>query len=331
MSPKETKMRPWLRVVGPAIVALQAMASGTGAAMAATKVSFGQVSPTATIWPGVVATKKGFFAANGVEMDVVSIGVSPGMQAVAAGSLNIMHNTCNAVISFIEMGGSGVHLSLVSMGIHPGVVVGKKGLKEPGELKGKVVGTSSIKSGSTILLRRLLKARGLGATDYDVVAGQGSAQIFSGLQAGALDAVWLVPPQSLTAVTAGYPVIGTFKEVAPKFPFVCFATNDAWLKSNATAAQGFAKAWLAAVAWLYDPANRAEAEKLLAEALKLSPEIAAASYDELIVKNKDTYPSDGKVDLEVLRAMIDVMVEGEELPARPQGDIRRYLDDTMLR
>ena len=323
-------MRAWLSLALPTALALQAFAFGWDPARAATKVSFGQVSATATMWPGVVATKKGFFAANGVEMDTVSIGVSPGMQAVAAGSINIMHNTCNAVISFIESGGSGVHLSLVSMGIHPGVVVGKKGLKSASELKGKVVGTSSIKSGSTILLRRLLKARGLEASDYDVVAGQGSAQIFSGLQAGALDAVWLVPPQSLTATAAGYPVIGTFKEVAPKFPFVCFATNDAWVKANTSAAQGFARAWLAGVAWLYDPANRTEAEKLLAEALKLSPEIAAATYDELIVKNKDTYPRDGKPDLDVVRAMIDIMVEGEELPGRPQGDVRRYLDDTML-
>ena len=37
----------------------------------------------------------------------------------------------------------------------------------------------------------------------------------------------------------------------------------------------------------------------------------------MIVKNKDTYPRDGMVDLEVLRAMIDIMVEGEELPAKP--------------
>ena len=239
-------------------------------ATAATKVSFGQVSPTATIWPAFVATKKGFFAQNGVEIDMVSIGVSPGMQAVASGSLNIMHNTCNAPISFIEAGGNGVHISLVSMGIHPGVVVGKKGVKSAADLKGQVVGTSSIKSGSTILLRRVLKARGLGPSDYDLVAGQGSAQIFQGLQAGALAAVWLVPPQSLSRINGGFPVIGTFKEVAPKFPFVCFVTNDNWVKNNTAAAQGFAKAWLAAVAWLYDPANRAEAEKLLADELKLA-------------------------------------------------------------
>jgi len=321
-------MALWLRAALP--IALLVMTFPLGPAQSATKVSFGQVSPTATMWPGIVASKKGFFAANGVEMDIVSIGVSPGMQAVASGSLNIMHNTCNAVISFIEMGGAGTHLSLVSMGIHPGVVVTKKGLTSASELKGKVVGTSSIKSGSTILLRRVLKAHGLGPADYDVVAGQGSAQIFSGLQAGALDAVWLVPPQSVTAVKAGYPVLGTFKEVAPKFPFVCFATNDAWRKANPAVAQGFAKGWLAAVAWLYDPANRAEAEKLLAEELKLAPDIAAATYDQLIANNADTFPRNGMVDLDVLQGMIDVMVEGEELPARPKGDIRRYLDDSML-
>src|SRR5262245_66095488 len=106
-------MRTFVKVALPAVLALQAIALAAAPALSASKVSFGQVSPTATMWPGIVATKKGFFAANGVEMDTVSIGVSPGMQAVAAGSLNIMHNTCNAVISFIEMGG-GTHLSMVS-------------------------------------------------------------------------------------------------------------------------------------------------------------------------------------------------------------------------
>ena len=324
-------MRHWLRLTSlPCLMMLGVWAWSPSPAAAATKVSFGQVSPTATIWPAVVATKKGFFAANGVEIDMVSIGVSPGMQAVASGSLNIMHNTCNAPISFLEAGGTGVHISLVSMGIHPGVVFGKKGVKGAADLKGQVVGTSSIKSGSTVLLRRVLKARGLGPGDYDVVAGQGSAQIFQGLQAGALAAVWLVPPQSLSAIAGGFPVIGTFQEVAPKFPFVCFVTNDNWVTNNTAVAQGFAKAWLAAVAWLYDPANRAEAEKLLADELKLQPAIAAATYDELIAKSPNTFPRDGKVDIDVLRGMIDVMVEGEELPAPPKGELRRFFDDTML-
>ena len=299
-------------------------------ACAADKVTFGQVSPTATVWPGAVATRMGFFAANNIEMETVSIGVSPGMQAVASGSLDIMHNTCNAPISFYEGGGSNVRISMVSMSTHPAVLIGKKGLKGAEELKGKVVGTSSIKSGSTILLRRLLKAHGLGEKDYDVVAGQGSAQIFNGLQAGALDAVWLVPPQSYTASSAGYAVLGSFREVAPKFPFVCFVTNTQWLKTKADVGRRFVKAWLAAVDWLHDPANRAEAENLLAAELKVSADAAAKTYDDLIVKNPDTFPRNGRLDMDALRSIITIMVEGEELGAMPKGDLGKYLDETLL-
>jgi NitT/TauT family transport system substrate-binding protein len=299
-------------------------------ASALDKVTFGQVSPTATVWPGVVATKKGFFAANNIEMEVISIGVSPGMQAVAAGSLDIMHNTCNAPISFYEGGGRNVRISLVSMATHPALLIGKKGMKSAAELKGKVVGTSSIKSGSTILLRRLLKSLGLTDKGYDVVAGQGSAQIFNGLQAGALDAVWLVPPQSYVAESAGYPVLGSFREVAPKFPFVCFVTNTEWLKTKHDVGRRFVKAWLEAVAWLHDPANRAEAEKLLAEALKVPADAAAKTYDDLIVKNPDTFPRDGRLDPAALKEMVAIMVEGEELAAMPLGDLGRYLDDSLL-
>ena len=307
--------------------AMLALAPAPGRAVE--RVSFGQVSPTATLWPGFVASSKGFFAAAGVEMDTVSIGVSPGQQAVASGSLNIMHNACNAVVAFIEHGGTGAKLGMLSMSGHPAVLVGRKGLKDVRELKGKSIGTSSINSGSTILLKRLLKARGLDERDYDLIAGQGSAQIFQGLQAGALDAVWLVPPQSFTAAAAGYSVLGTFQEVAPQFMFVCFAVNTSWMAAKPEAAHGFARAWLQGVAWLYDPANRAEAEKLLADELRIDPAFAAATYDQLVVRNK-AYPRDGKIDPAALRAVIDIMVEGQELAAAPQGDAAKYIDDRFL-
>jgi ABC-type nitrate/sulfonate/bicarbonate transport system substrate-binding protein len=312
------------------MIAALAPVSFAVSAHAADKVTFGQVSPTATVWPGVVATRKGFFAANNIEMDAISIGVSPGMQAVAAGSLDIMHNTCNAPISFYEGGGSNVRISMVSMSTHPAVLIGKKSLKGAEELKGKVIGTSSIKSGSTILLRRLLKAHGLGDKDYDVIAGQGSAQIFNGLQVGALDAVWLVPPQSYTASSAGYTVLGSFRDVAPKFPFVCFVTNTQWLKAKGDVGRRFVKAWLAAVNWLHDAANRSEAEKLLAAELKVSADAVARTYDDLIARNPDTFPRSGRLEADALRAMLAVMVEGEELGAMPQGDLGKYLDETLL-
>jgi NitT/TauT family transport system substrate-binding protein len=312
----------------PLLAAAAALA--VGPASAAEKVSFGQVAATATGWPGMVAKAKGFFAANGIEWDVVSIGVSPGQQAVAAGSLNVMHNACNAVVSFVEKGGVGARLTMATMTPHPGVLVAKKGIKSVGELKGKLIGTSSIKSGSTVALQRLLKAKGLAEGQYDLVAGQGTAQIYRGLQSGALDAVWLVPPQSIAAAQAGFSVLGSFREVAPKFMFTCFSANEAWLKAKPDVAKKFAASWLNGVTWLHDPKNRAEAEKILAQNLNIKPDVASKTYDELTIRNPDIYPHDGKVQIDALRATMQIMVEGGELPAMPKGDLRRFMNDAML-
>ncbi len=48
------------------------------------------------------------------------------------------------------------------------------------------------------------------------------------------------------------------------------------------------------------------------------------------MKNPDTFPRNGRLDADALRAMLAIMVEGEELAAMPQGDIRKYLDETLL-
>jgi ABC-type nitrate/sulfonate/bicarbonate transport system substrate-binding protein len=129
---------------------------------------------------------------------------------------------------------------------------------------------------------------------------------------------------------AGYSVLGSFREVAPNYPFVCFGVNTDWLASKAEVARRFAHAWFKGVAWLYDPANRAEAEALLAQGLKVSADAAARTYESLIVQNKNTFSRDGKIDPEALRNIVTVMVEGEELPAMPKGDLSKYLDETMV-
>src|SRR3981189_3347870 len=87
--------RPSTRGASTALAAL--FLGGMAPAGAVDRVTFGQVSPTATLWPGVVAARKGFFAAASVEMDVVSIGVSPGQQAGASGPLAILHKGGKAV------------------------------------------------------------------------------------------------------------------------------------------------------------------------------------------------------------------------------------------
>jgi NitT/TauT family transport system substrate-binding protein len=313
------------------LIALNGMpVSNRAAAAEARKVVAGQVSATATSWPAIIAQRKDFWTANGISVETVQIGVSEGMQALTSGSLNLMHSPCNTVINFIERGGKNVRIGLVTVAPHPGVLIGRKGLTNASELRGKSIGVSSVSSGSTILVRRLLKARGLNDSDYDVVGGQGTAEMFKGLQAGVFDAVWLVPPQSISAVKAGFSILGTFREVAPKFEFACFAVNTDWLKQDPEAARAFGKSWIEAVNWLYEPANRADAERYLVEEMKLPADIANKTYEEMILKHSDTYPRDGRTDLQAVRAVVNIMVEGGELTTMPKSEVREYVDERML-
>jgi ABC-type nitrate/sulfonate/bicarbonate transport system substrate-binding protein len=324
----------WMRsaISACAFMAVGAMVwfGNEAGAAPAPKVSVGQVSATATSWPMIIAQRQGFFAANGIEIETIQIGVSEGMQALTSGSLSLMHDPCNTVIAFIERGVKNVRIGIVTVATHPGILIGKKGVGGIGELRGKTIGVSSVNSGSTVLVRRLLKAHGLENGQYDVVGGQGTAELFKGLQAGVFDAVWLIPPQSVAATDAGFPALGTFREVAPKFEFACFAANLDWLKSDPKDARAFGKSWLAGVSWLYDPANRAEAESYLADAMKLAPAVARETYEEMVVKNTDYYPRDGKTDPEALRAVVDISFQGGELQTMPTSDVSSYVDETML-
>ncbi|RDJ93798.1 hypothetical protein B4Q13_19410, partial [Lacticaseibacillus rhamnosus] len=83
--------------------------------------------------------------------------------------------------------------------------------------------------------------------------------------------------------------LGSFREVAPKFPFVCFVTNAEWLRKG-DVGRRFVKAWLAAGAWVDGPANRAGAGKLLAGAAKGAPAPAGQNHGHPHVNNPAPLP-----------------------------------------
>lgn len=291
-------------------------------------ISLGNVSQTSTSWPQYVAEQKGIFSKHGVQLDNVQIGTSEGMQATGAGSLNAMHGPCNSHVAFAERGGQNTVIGLVTVSPHPGVVVASKAITSVEQLKGKAVGVASVNSGSTVLVRRLLESKGLVEADYGVIGGQGTAQLYAGLKAGAYDAVYSVPPYSAAAKAEGFTILGGFSEVAPNVPFTCIAFNTGWLKDNAETARGFVSAWLEAVTWLQASGNREEATSILATTLKLEPAVAEATYAEMIGGGR--FPADGAFTDASFAEMIDVMVRGGEVPEAPDGDLTSFFDNSLL-
>jgi ABC-type nitrate/sulfonate/bicarbonate transport system substrate-binding protein len=303
--------------------AVLAMCVSQGAS-AADKITVGRISPTATSWPEYAGLKRGFFAENGIEIDPVQIGVAEGAQALSAGSLNIMHEPCNSLITFIEKGGKNVVIFFVTVTPHPGVIVGGKANTKIDDLKGKTLAVTYINAGSTAMFRRVLEQKGLRKSDYELVAGTGTANLYNGLKVGAYQAVWLMPPQSLAANEDGFHILASFGEIAPDVPYNCLGANKAWYDANPQLVQRFQDAWLKSTAWLYDSKNKREAAQALADVSRLKLEVAERTYDEMIEKVK-AFPTDGKADFAGFQKMIELMIEGGELQTAPKVDIRAYL------
>ena len=82
----------------------------TGAsAQALKKISDGQVSRTAPNWPTFIATEKGFFRREGIELETTYVGnVANTVQQLVAGSFDVASSTFDTAIRAIGNGGNAV-------------------------------------------------------------------------------------------------------------------------------------------------------------------------------------------------------------------------------
>jgi len=82
----------------------------------------------------------------------------------------------------------------------------------------------------------------------------------------------------------------------------------AWVEKNGPLLERYIAGYVEALRWATDPANREATTALLADKLKLSPELAAKTYAAL-VDPKFGATSDAKVDVEGLRNVLAIRAE----------------------
>src|SRR5436189_240442 len=153
-------------------------------------------------------------------------------------------------------------------------------------------------------------------------SGERLAALRSGRAAGAL----LNAPQDAVAEAAGFVRLANSAEIIGRYQGSVGAARRAWATANAGALVGYIRAYVAAVDWLYDPANRAEAMEILQRRLAdVSPGNAARSYDELLHPSHGSLSRKAAIDPEGVRTVLALRREFAR-PARPLSDPSRYYD-----
>jgi len=264
----------------------------------------------------VAAQARGLFAAEGVEVETtVTPNSTEQMRGLSQGKFDIVSTAFDNVLAW--SGKEGAEIITIAQISDKTVlpVFVRPEIKTWSDLKGKKLAADAVDTAFALVLRRILLANGLDMTkgDYELVAlGATGARLESMLKGETFAGV-LTSPFDVKAVAAGMRRIGDSKEVLPDYPNTVLAVSREWAQKNRDTLIAYLRAWLKAMSWVKDPANREAAIKMVGAELKLNPKQAADSVEEL--------SATGNLNLPGLQVVLDLrnqfgfkLNKGDKLP-----------------
>ena len=283
--------------------------------------------------PLYVAQDKGFFAREGLTVNVHPTPNSGFQMAnLIAGKFHIAGTAVDNLIAYQEgqgtakvdrepdliafLGGSSTELALMA----------QPSIKSIAALRGSEFALDSLSTGFAFVLRRMLEKNGLGPNDYKFVAVGGTRERLEALQSGKLAAALMTEPFSSQAKNLGFSFLGEAVESVGRYQSGVQIANRAWARANEKAVVGYIRGFIAGVEWIYNPANREEAAKILAGRIKI-PEAAARSAVLQLVKGRAALDPKAKMDIEGLSNVIALREQYAE-PKKKMGPPEKYYDPT---
>jgi NitT/TauT family transport system substrate-binding protein len=287
---------------------------------AAEPLVFGCVPANSVHWIACAAVERGFFKNVGFDAEIATIQSSPqSMQMLITGAYQISSTQPEAAIAAIERGASRLAAISAPMNRADWVLAGAAGIKSLADLKGKIIGVSSLRISEVWLTAQLLEQAGLKKDDYSFIGVGTSPLKVTALQKGSIAAAVLFRPSADLALKEGFADLARYNGMRD-YPTVLYITSRDWA-AKGDAGKRTAQAIQEGHRWLWEPQNKGAAIEILAKYTKRDQAICAAVYDDYFVKEK-SYSRTGEISLAGLKNLLDdVAADGEifKPPAPPAG------------
>ncbi len=226
-------------------------------------------------WPGwvawEVAIEKEWFKEEGVDVKFEWFDYVASMDAFAAGKLDAVGMTNGDALVTGATGAKSVMIIMNDYSNGNDMVIGKPGINSVKDLKGKKIGVE-IGFVSHLLLLNALKDNGMSEADVELVnvPTNETPQV---LASGDVDAIVAWQPSSgmaLNLVPGSKPIYTSADE--PGLIYDLLAVSPASLAEKRAEWKKVAKVWYRVVDYLNDPKTHADAVKIMASRVGLSPE-----------------------------------------------------------
>ncbi|MBI4594495.1 MAG: ABC transporter substrate-binding protein [Candidatus Rokubacteria bacterium] len=275
---------------------------------------------------------RGVFARRGVEITVEFTPNSDFLRdRLANGTYDVAHAAVDNAVAMVELAGADVVI----------VQGGERSLNElfvqsdinsVAELRGRPVIVDAPNTAFALQLKKILRLHGLEAgRDYTVVPIGNTPQRWEAMRD---DRRWaaamLGPPFSVLARRHGLRSLGLAVTFIGPYQGTGIFTRRAWAREHADELVRYLAALIEAGRWALAPANRREAEALLAERLKLPADVAAAAW-EAAADPVSGLSADGGFDVEGFRNVLALRAEIEGQWGGTPPPPERYYDLSYAR
>ena len=287
----------------------------------------GASSKTFSYGPLWLGQKLGFFEREGLEVQIVVMRGTPiTLQALATESIYAANAGTDGVITAIDKGLDfamvGSLLNNLSMSL-----VAAKPYKTFDDLRGKIIGSQTLTTGTGFALRLVLRAHGLEyPRDYQILNVGGVTDRYLALQSGQIAATPLSVPLDNAAKQQGFNVIGYFADDLPSYFFNPYIVKRSWAEKNRPLVVRYMKAIAQPHLWLFD--NRDPAFGYLTKEMSMTVDNCRIAW-EYSVKNR-VWDRNADLNVESVRTMIKIVAEinGQKEPlAQPA----KYIDQSYLK
>jgi ABC-type nitrate/sulfonate/bicarbonate transport system substrate-binding protein len=313
--------------VVPAIVLFIAFFAVISFAQEKVRFPIGESSKTLSYGPLWVASKMGFFQRQGLDVPIITMRGSPlTIQALTADSIYIANATVDTLISAYERGADITMIGGLINGLGLSMIGGKP-YKTYADLRGTIIGTQTLTSGTGFALRLVLKVHGLEyPRDYKLLNIGGASDRYQALTSGQISAAPVGVPLDLVAKQQGFNIIGYFADDQPNFQFNVYIVKRSWAEKNRPLVVRFMKAMISTMRWMLE--NPDAACVYLSNEMAISIEHCryASDYNW---KNR-IWDRNADLNVEGVRTLIRITAE-QGILKEPLPEPSKYIDHSYLK
>lgn len=293
-----------------------------------TPLRFAAVSRNYFNMPVWIGVDQGLFRDEGIDLAVeLHEGVDEVTNRLANGTVQLAFGITEHVILDAESGGES---EIIGGNVNrlPFSLIAGKGINGFADMRGKVVGVSSLEAGSSSLVMRLFEAHGLHhPDDYTIKAVGPILARWEKLQSGEIQAGLQGAPLNYIATDAGYPTLADPRSTFPDFQFTSLHVLAPWAAANRDLVVRFMRAFIRAHEWFY--AERDGAAAIAMRETGVARHYADRAWDEYVAA--EIFPRDGDASDAAVQALIEISGLIRALPQRTRTRAADYINRDYLR